>query len=72
MESLKLKIKALWRNSLIVKLGGRPLEYALFLQKLQNLWKPSSGMECVDLGNGYYMITFYNREDRSRVLRDGP
>lgn len=68
----KLRIRAPWRNSLIVKLGGRPLEYSLFLQKLENLWKPSGGMECVDLGNGYYTVTFHNSEDRSRVLRDGP
>lgn len=26
----------------------------------------------MDIGNGFYTVTFHNNEDRARVLRDGP
>lgn len=67
----KLRIRAPWRSSLIVKLTGKTLEHGFFIQKLNNLWKPSGGMDCVDIGNGFLMVTFHNNEDRTRVLRDG-
>lgn len=67
-----LKIRNRWRESLFVKLCGKPMEYNLFIQKLHNLWKPVSEMTSVDVGFGFFNVTFQNREDRTRVQRDGP
>lgn len=68
----KRQIRAPWRESLIVKLFGRSLVYRFFKQRLMALWRPLGTMECVDIGNGFFVVTFHNREDRTKVLRDGP
>lgn len=68
----KLQIRAPWRESLIVKLYGRALEYRLFRAKLNDLWNPKGNMKCVDVGHGFYIVSFECREDRSKVIREGP
>lgn len=54
----KLQIRAPWRNSLIVRLMGKPLEHRFFKERLLALWKPKGGVEIVDIGNGFYTVTF--------------
>lgn len=38
----------------------------------RSLWKPVGGIDCGDIGHGFFTITCHNNEDRKRVLRDGP
>lgn len=69
----KLQIRALWRNSLIVKSVGRTLEFRGFQRRLHDLWRPIGGMEVVDIGNGFSTVTFHNGgEDRAKILWEGP
>lgn len=48
----KARIRAPWRDALIVKPFGKPLEYNYLANKLQSLWSPRGRMECQmwDLG----------------------
>lgn len=68
----KARIRAPWRDALIVKPYGKPLEYHYLANRLQNLWNPKGRMECSDIGHGFLIVKFHEKEDRSRVLRDGP
>lgn len=68
----KLAIRAPWRESLIVKLFGKALELSFFKQRLAALWNPAGEMTCVDIGHGFFVISFQGRRDRTKVLRDGP
>ncbi|PKI72095.1 hypothetical protein CRG98_007482 [Punica granatum] len=54
----KLTLHQPWRFSLIVKLFGKVFELQYFAQRLKSLWKPSGNMDCVDLGNGFFLVTF--------------
>ncbi|XP_030958299.1 uncharacterized protein LOC115980158 [Quercus lobata] len=40
--------------------------------KLNQLWKPSSRMDCVDLQYGFFLICLYAKEDLDFVLQRGP
>lgn len=68
----KARIRAPWREALIVKPYGKPLEFNYLVSRIQSLCNPTGGMECSDLGHGFLVMKFYQREDRNRVLRDGP
>lgn len=68
----KLEIRAPWRESLIVKLFGKALELSFFKQRLISLWKPTGEMTCVDVGHGFFVISFKEKTDRTKVLKDGP
>ncbi|PKI63698.1 hypothetical protein CRG98_015888 [Punica granatum] len=47
------------------------LELSYFSQRLRSLWKPGGDMSRVDLGYGFFLVTFSSREDLGRVIRDG-
>lgn len=68
----KARIRAPWRDALIVKPYGKPLEYHYLLNRLQSLWSPMGKMECSDIGHGFLIVKFHEKEDRNRVLREGP
>ena len=43
-----------------------------FLQnKLNQLWKPVGRLNCVDLGNDFFLAHFYSKEDLDVVLKRG-
>lgn len=68
----KARIRAPWREALIVKPYGKSLEYTYLLNKLKTLWNPAGRLECSDIGHGFLIVKFQEKEDRIRVLRDGP
>lgn len=68
----KTRIRAPWRDALIMKPYGRPIEYNYLISRLHSLWCPVGRMECSDLGHGFIIVKFHEKEDRNRVLRDGP
>ncbi|PKI35272.1 hypothetical protein CRG98_044335 [Punica granatum] len=68
----KQNLQQPWRSSLIVKLFGKSFELQYFTRRIKSLWNPSRNMECVDLGYGFFLVTFNNRSDFSKVIRDGP
>ena len=68
----KIKIRGPWSKAIIVKLVGRTTGFSYIQTKLNQLWKPSSRMDCVDLGYGFFLIRFYAKEDLDFVLQRGP
>ena len=68
----KAKIRAAWNNGLIVKVFGKTVGYHYLLSKLTGMWKPTSKMDCIALGQDFFLIRFTLNEDHSKVLRTGP
>lgn len=70
--NMKTKIRAPWANALIVKVFGKTVGYHFLHSRILSLWKPTGKMDCVDLGNDLFLITFQLKEDSAKVLREGP
>ena len=67
----KASIRAQWSNVLIVKVIGKMVGYQLMLTRLLSLWKPSGQMDCIDLGEDFFLIRSSTKEDHVKVLK-GP
>ncbi|WCJ25233.1 zinc ion binding nucleic acid binding [Euphorbia peplus] len=61
-----------WKQALIVKLLGRNIGFPTLEQKVKALWKCVADFKLMDLGFGFYMVTFDNMNDRERVIYGGP
>nr|POF20431.1 uncharacterized protein CFP56_46865 [Quercus suber] len=70
--SMKAKIRSPWASALIVKLFGKTVGFHFLHARILSLWKPRGRMDCVALGNDFFLVRFQNGEDHARVLRDGP
>ena len=70
-RDLKLRIRAPWNTSLIVKVFGRSVGYLFLVNKLKSLWQPSGGFSCVDLGLGFFLVKFAAKDDFEGVLKGG-
>ena len=68
----KAKIRAAWNNGLIVKVFGKTVGYHYLVSKLIGMWKPTGKMDCIALGQDFFLIRFTLNEDHSKVLRTGP
>ena len=71
-KETKLRIRGSWLKALIVKLYGRKIGFTYIQNKLQQLWKPRGRLDCVDLGNEFFLTRFSMKEDLGAVLRRGP
>jgi hypothetical protein len=71
-SELKRRIRAPWSASLIVKVFGRSVGYMFLVNKLKAIWRTNNGFSCVDLGLGFFLVKFENRDDFEDVLRNGP
>ena len=71
-KELRLRIKALWSNGLIVKVIGRSVDFSFLHSKIMALWKPMGNIDYVDLSCEFYPIRFSVKEDYDQVLRKGP
>ena len=67
-KETKACIKAPWSNTLIVKVLGRIMGFNYLTFKVNTLWNPRTKMDCVDLGNDYFLIKFSDKEDYDKVL----
>nr|POF09398.1 hypothetical protein CFP56_42430 [Quercus suber] len=68
----KAKIRVAWNNGLIVKVFGRTVGYHYLVSKLTSMWKPTGKMDCIALGQDFFLIRFTLNDDHSKVLRIGP
>nr|POE84107.1 hypothetical protein CFP56_65319 [Quercus suber] len=68
----KASIRAHWSNALIVKVIGKTVGYQIMSTRLLSLWKPSGCMDCVDLGEGFFLIKFSTKKYYGRALKDSP
>jgi hypothetical protein len=68
----KERIHAPWRSALIIKVFGKSVGFKYMDFKVRSLWKPSGDMQCIDLGNDYFLIRFKLEEDYWKVVNGGP
>ena len=68
----KVRICTAWNNALIVKVFGKTIGYHYLVSRLSSLWKPVGKMDCIALGQDFFLIKFSLKEDHSRVLKNGP
>lgn len=61
-----------WMRALIVKVIGKSLPYHFLTERLHIRWRVQGDLKVIDVGNGYYVVTFPSWEDRTRVLTEGP
>ena len=77
-DTVKLTKDTKWCNrgprskSIIVKLVGRTTSFIYMRTKLNQMWRLTSRMECVDLGYGFFLVRFYSKENLENVLIRGP
>ena len=68
----KRKMRAPWANALIVKVFGKTVGFHFLHPKLLGMWKPIRKLDCVGLGNDFFLVKFSTKEDHSKVLRGSP
>nr|POE45444.1 hypothetical protein CFP56_20116 [Quercus suber] len=71
-KDTKRRIRGPWSKSIIVKLVGRTNSLIYMRTKLNQMWRPTNRMDCVDLGMGFFLVWFYSKEDLDSVLMKGP
>ncbi|GLU10757.1 hypothetical protein SLE2022_275420 [Rubroshorea leprosula] len=69
---ITLRLRENWKNTVIIKLLGKTINYNLLCSRLKHLWKTECEFDMIDLGLGYYTVKFASMEDRHRVLMRGP
>ena len=67
----KLRIRSPWLRALIIKLYGKTMGLNFLQTKLNFLWKPVGRLDCVDLGNEFYLVRFSLKEDMDAILEKG-
>ncbi|KAI9084364.1 hypothetical protein K1719_033706 [Acacia pycnantha] len=71
-EKMKKRLYKAWHQAVIVKLLGRSIGYKLLLSILQAMWAKKGVISLINVGNGFFVVKFTNREDFSNALTGGP
>lgn len=61
-----------WKEALVVKLLGKNFGYNIMKAKLSSRWRLLGRFEIMDVGNGYFVVLFDDKEDRNKVMNEGP
>ena len=70
-KEVKQQIRAVWVNSLIVKVYGRNVVFHFLKAKLFSLWKPAGKLDIIDLGKDFFLVRSGTRSDYAAVLENG-
>ncbi|XP_021738160.1 uncharacterized protein LOC110704649 [Chenopodium quinoa] len=68
----KRRLRAPWRNALIIKLFDKRMSYAILVKRLRLKWQLKGDIALTDVGHDYYVVRFNNMEDYDWVLSQGP
>ncbi|KAI9102068.1 hypothetical protein K1719_023578 [Acacia pycnantha] len=71
-EKMKKRLYKAWHQAVIVKLLGRAIGYKLLLSISQAMWAKKGVISLINVGNGFFVVKFTNREDFSNALTGGP
>jgi hypothetical protein len=71
-ESILEELRRPMQQAIIVKLLGKKIGYFVMMEKLQTIWKPTGGMEIIDIGNGFFMVKFDVKEDLEKAMGGSP
>lgn len=68
-KEFKQQIRRRWARALIVKVYGRAVGFNFLQAKLLSLCKPVGGLDCVDLGHGFFLTRLSLKEDFENILK---
>ena len=71
-KDFKHQIQSPWTRALIVKVFGRSVGFNYIHNKLLALWKPVGRLDCIPLGQGFFLTCLSLKEDYEAILRKGP
>ncbi|KAF7833197.1 ribonuclease H [Senna tora] len=71
-DSIMKELSGVWDNTIIIKVLGRDVGYKYLLNRVKSLWKIKEGFEMIDVGRGYFQVTFNLEEDMQMVMEGGP
>ncbi|KAI9111107.1 hypothetical protein K1719_017982 [Acacia pycnantha] len=61
-----------WMNSLIIKVLGASFPTYVIQDRINRMWRPRDALKRIPLSNGYYIVSFSNKEDREYAFQEGP
>ncbi|KAI9108711.1 hypothetical protein K1719_020358 [Acacia pycnantha] len=61
-----------WMNSLIIKVLGANFPTYLIRDRINRMWRPRDPLKLIPLNNGYYIVSFSNKEDKEYAFQKGP
>ncbi|KAI9082462.1 hypothetical protein K1719_035605 [Acacia pycnantha] len=61
-----------WMNSLIIKVMGASFPTYVIRDRINRMWRPKETLKLIPLSNGYFVVSFSNKEDRKYAFQEGP
>ncbi|KAI9127318.1 hypothetical protein K1719_001877 [Acacia pycnantha] len=61
-----------WMNSLIIKVLGASFPTYIIRDRINRMWRPKDPLKLIPLNNGYYIVSFSNKEDKEYAFQEGP
>ncbi|KAI9092519.1 hypothetical protein K1719_027647 [Acacia pycnantha] len=61
-----------WMNSLIIKTLGATFPTYVIRDRINRMWRPKDPLKLIPLSNGYFIVSFSNKEDRAYAFQEGP
>ncbi|KAI9116725.1 hypothetical protein K1719_012383 [Acacia pycnantha] len=61
-----------WKNSLIIKVLGASFPIFVIRDRINRMWRPRDALKLIPLSNGYFIVSFSNKEDREYAFQEGP
>ncbi|KAI9116786.1 hypothetical protein K1719_012152 [Acacia pycnantha] len=61
-----------WMNSLIIKVLGASFPTYVIRDRINRMWRPKDPLKLIPLSNGYFIVSFSNKEDRAYAFQEGP
>ncbi|KAJ4826538.1 hypothetical protein Tsubulata_034976 [Turnera subulata] len=68
----KWRLRAPWRQALIVKMLGKKVGYRFMERKLNQLWATNGHIHVTDVGGDFYVVRFLSVVDFNNALKNGP
>ncbi|KAL0001445.1 hypothetical protein SO802_015226 [Lithocarpus litseifolius] len=59
----KTRIREPWGQAIIVKMFGKNMGFLFLSTRLRAMWMPVGGMDCIDIGNDFFLIKFEFQSD---------
>ncbi|KAI9085041.1 hypothetical protein K1719_033033 [Acacia pycnantha] len=61
-----------WMNSLIIKVMGAKFPTYVIRGRINRMWRPKDPLKLIPISNGYYVVSFSNKEDKEYAFQEGP
>ncbi|KAI9081257.1 hypothetical protein K1719_036757 [Acacia pycnantha] len=61
-----------WMNSLIIKVLEAHFPLYVIRDRINRMWRPKDPLKLIPLSNGYYIVSFSNKEDKEYAFQEGP